>query len=139
MVKKKGNSDKNTDKRLLNLIPFQPGQCGNPKGRPRLSDEEKKARQQARHEVVRYQKYKTMSLDQLKNLDTKMLPAVDVIIIRKIIDDIKNSDTTELHRMWSRQLGAPKTDGENPKIDLSNSKVVIRIATGQTQDSEDGG
>lgn len=107
-------------------------------GRPKLSDEEKAARKAARREIVRWQNYKNMTVEQLKALDLNALPLVDVLMIRRLKKDLNEMDTAELHRMYARQLGAPKQDADVPSgLTLENGKVVITIVTGKPPD-EDG-
>ena len=109
-------------------------------GRPKLSEEEKGARQAMRHEIVRYQQYRSMTIEELKAIDQKILPVSDVLMIRKIVDDVRKLSTEETHRMYARNLGAPKQEIEGPSgIDMSKSKVTIKITAAPQKDAEDGG
>lgn len=127
----KQNTEKNRGKngRIENLIPWLPGQSGNPNGRPKLTDIEKKAREAARAEIARYQIYREMTIDELKKIDTAKLPIGDTIFVKRLLMDLRNGNTDETHRYFNRLLGAPKQDGGSGGIDLSGATVSIKIST----------
>lgn len=78
--------------------------------------------------------YKDMTFNELKALDPDTLPVVDMLIVKRLMEDVKRKNTTELHRMYNRQLGAPKQDAEEPAgFDLTGAKVVIRVVGGPNQ------
>lgn len=109
-------------------------------GRPKLTDDERAAREAMRREIVRYQHYRGMTIEELKAIDQTTLPVSDVLMIRKIVDDVRKLSTDETHRMYSRNLGAPKQEIEGPAgIDMSKSKVTIKITAAPQKDAEDGG
>jgi hypothetical protein len=121
-VTKKVISKKNSGKRgnPQNLTPWQKGQTGNINGRPKLTEQEKAAREQARKIISEL--WSTV-LDKppkelQKMLAKENLSMVENWLIRAAMTGAKKGDLSELHKMFDRLLGKPKQivagDGDNP-------------------------
>lgn len=125
---------------------FQPGQSGNPNGRPRLPEDLKAARRLNKVELDRIlNEYLHMSLNEIKerasNPDT---PALEVMVAKVVAEAIKRGDEKRLGFILDRLVGPVKTkvalegggDDTPPiKMDMSEAKLieVIRIARGEAK------
>lgn len=111
-----------------NLRP--PRQKGDPPlgdggGRKPLSEIEREARKASRQEIAEtFQALKGMTIEEIRKLDIKSLPAVQAWFISAIQKGIQKGDTSELHRMYDRLLGKPRAT-----VDLTTKEVDMSRLT----------
>lgn len=109
---------------------FQPGQSGNPAGRPPLPPDLKAARELNKLEMTRIVNdvlFKSVAELELL-LENSSIPASQAMVISLILTQIKMGCPTRAEAIWSRLLGripaADESDGAKPL-------VIVRMDGGQ--------
>lgn len=99
------------------LTQFKPGNKGGP-GRKPISEEEKMARIEARHQIAVFPDLACLSVDELKiRLQAPDTPGYEALMISAILHGIKKGDMFSVLQFYERLLGKPKPppDAEPPK------------------------
>lgn len=92
-----------------NLIPWKPGQSGNPKGRPKLSDEEKKLRK--------------LSKEQFKEIG-------DMIVngkVEELFGIMEDPDATVLQKLVARGLQEAYEKGNWAVVNLLLDRLIGKV------------
>jgi len=149
MPKKKTTTKKTQHPNSLAAIAphaFKKGQSGNPRGKAKLTDIEKRARHASRLEIAEvYQALKGLTLEELKKvIENKDAATITILFASSFKTGIKKGDLTEVHRMYDRLLGKPKqsTELSTPEgkpieintTDYQNRAREIIAAQGTEQD-----
>ena len=75
-------------------------------GRPRLSDAEKQAREEIRHQIVNFPMILRFTVPELQErLQQSDTPAYEAMMISAILHGVKKGDLSEVHRFYERLLG----------------------------------
>lgn len=97
----------NKDRRLKNLIPYKPGQSGNPNGRPKLTPEEKAVKKATKELIKDY-------TDKLADA----LPAISPVLIAQAL----GGNLIAIKEINDRVLGKPKET-----IDLEVKPKMVQL------------
>lgn len=123
---------------------FQPGQSGNPNGRPQLPPDLLKARKLNQIEVSRLiNKYMNMSIEEIE-LETqeKRTSALEAMIGKIIIEAQKFGDYSRVNFLFDRMIGkvTEKVEHKLPKptvIRLLGSEGSVVLGSSKTDDEEE--
>ncbi len=123
---------------------WEPGQSGNPNGRPALPGDVREARKINAIEVTRRI---TKYLDSTKtDLETAALdpntPALDLVIIKVIVEAGKTGDHTRLNFLMDRTIGkvTEKIDVKLPKptiVKLLGEDAALVVGPSNTEEDEE--
>lgn len=99
-----------SDPRLKNLRMFKKGQSGNPLGRPRMSEDERKARLLNKVEFERVlNRYIRMSMLEIKaRVEDPKTPSLEQIVAKVIYEAAKRGDERRLSFILDRLIGPVK-------------------------------
>ncbi len=114
-----------------NLTPWQPGQSGNPSGRPRLPDELRAIRALTSLEVCKLvSKYARMSFSELEALlESKSIPVIELTIASIFAKAFESGDFTRLSFLLDRAIG---------KVAVMEESDEDKAARKEIEDLSDG-
>ena len=130
MAEKEKNSTKNSKKAAKKTVgkPFVKGRSGNPNGRPKLSDEERNARESSRREIAAtWERLKAMKVSDLQKIDKAKMTVVEAWMIKAMLRGIQSGDTSDLHKFYDRLLGRPRAQDEAilmPQINVLIPQII---------------